>query len=89
MAFENSDECETVIGRDREIAALVKLWRRQPGPIAINLAAPDIAAQNPDHIAVTVIGPAIAILVHRAAEFGENNNDGVAPRLPQFSCQDG
>ena len=47
----------------------------------------DRAAQHPDDVAVAVIGAAVAVLVDRAAEFGDHRDDRVVPVRPQPVCQ--
>src|SRR5215471_15287749 len=64
VALEDCREHGAVVGRYRQVAALIELGLRQAGPVGIDPAAAYIAAQHPDDIAVAVIGAAIAVLVN-------------------------
>src|SRR6516165_10783406 len=79
MALEDDGEHRAVVGGDGEVAALVELGSREARPVAVDAAAANLAAQNPDDVAVTVVGAGVAVLVHRAAEFGEDDDDRIVP----------
>ena len=59
--------------------APVKLRRRKAGPVAVDSAAADTSAHDPDDVAVAVIGSVVAVLVNRAPKLGEYDNNGVIP----------
>ncbi len=71
------------VGRHREVALLVEARGREARPSAVNLAAFHRAAHHPHHVAVAVIGAAVAVLMHRAAELGNHQDDGVLVVRPQ------
>ena len=77
------------VGGDREVAPLVELRRRQPRPVAVDPAAVDRAAHHPDDVAVAVVGAAIAVLAHGAAELGEDDDHRVAPGAAEPAGQRG
>src|SRR4051812_45233585 len=79
MARDHGGHHTAVIGGDGEIAALEQRRHRQSGPLAIDLAAADAAAEYLDRVAVAVVGAAIPILFHGAAEFRQDHDDGVVP----------
>src|SRR5438270_2317873 len=79
MARDDRRQHGTEIGRHSKIAAFVERVRSKAGPLAVHPAALHGAAQYPDDIAVAVSGAAIAVLAHRAAEFGQHDNRGVPP----------
>src|SRR5260221_7170421 len=79
MASNYRHQHVAVIGGHGEIAALEQRVRRKTRPLAINSPAAYAAAQHPDDIAVAVIGAAVAILLHGAAEFGEHDDDRIVP----------
>ena len=49
----------------------------EAGPFSVDLAAVYWTAHYPHHVAVAVIGAAVAVLMHRAAEFRDHENHGV------------
>src|SRR5277367_2450051 len=65
------------VGRHSEVALLVQARRRESGPAAVDFAAFHWTAHHPHHVAVSVIGAAVAVLMHRAAEFRDHEDDGV------------
>src|ERR1700730_18572773 len=85
VAFEDCGEDHTVVGGDREVTALIELRRREAGPVAVDTAAADAAAQDPSYIPVAVLGAAIAVLSDPATELGENDDDGVVPGVAETS----
>src|SRR5579883_3334012 len=76
---ENRGKDLAEIGRHGEVAMLIELRRRQARPLAIDAAAPDRAAQNPDHVAVAVVGAVRVVLAQGAAELGDDDDGGVLP----------
>src|SRR5256885_7728206 len=79
MARDDRRQHGTEIGRHSKIAAFVERVRSKAGPLAVHPAALHGAAQYPEDIAVAGIGAAIAVLAHRAAEFGQHDTRGVPP----------
>src|SRR5437763_15749884 len=79
MARDDRRQHGTKIGRHSKIAAFVEHVRSEAGPLAVHPAALHGAAQYPGDIAVAVLGAAIAVLAHRAAEFGQHDNRRVPP----------
>src|SRR5947209_3930328 len=68
-----------VVGGDREIAAFVEPVGSEARPVAIDPAAIDLAAGEPDRVAAAVIGAAVAILFDGAAEFRDHDEDRIVP----------
>ena len=58
VAFENDRENGPVVGGPCEVAALIELPGREAGPVAVDAAAADAAAQNPDDVAMAVVSAA-------------------------------
>ena len=67
----------TKIRSEREVAAFVELLGLQAGPLAIDLATLNRPAHHEHAIRVAVVGPAVAVLVRGAAEFGHRNDHNV------------
>src|SRR6266850_7506205 len=65
------------IGRDREIAPFVPAIDREAGPLAVDVAAPDPAADDHHRVAVAVIRSAIAVLADRSPELRHRQDHGV------------
>ena len=89
MAFEDCCQHGAKVGGDGEIAPLVELRRSETGPITINPAAIDGAAQYPDDVAVAVIGAPVAVFPKGAAEFRQDDDDGVLPGLTRPAGEGG
>src|ERR1700736_2809884 len=81
MALEDRRQNRAEVGGDGEVAPLVELRRGETGPITVNPAAIDGAAQYPDDVAVAVIGAPVAVFAKGAAEFRQDDDDGVSPGL--------
>src|SRR5438105_12772322 len=79
MARDDRRQHGTEIGRQSKIAAFVERVRSKARPLAVHPAALHGAAQYPDDIAVAVIGAAITVLPHGAAELGQHDNRRVLP----------
>src|SRR5262245_39232688 len=77
MARRGLREERAEVGRDREVAALEELVRREPGPASVGAAAPHAAAEDEHGGPVAVIGAAIAVLGHGPAELGHRDHDDV------------
>src|SRR5262249_33853535 len=77
MACRDLGEERAEVGRDREVAALEELMRREPGPASVGAAAPHAAAEDEHGGGVAVIGAAIAILGHGPAELGHGDHDDI------------
>src|ERR1700683_3542708 len=56
------------VGRHCEVALLVEARGREARAPAINFSPLHRTAHHPHHVAVSVIGAAVAVLMHRAAE---------------------
>src|SRR5688572_10325067 len=77
------------IGGDRQVAAVVALLSRQPGPAAVDLATLDPGAEDHHRVAVAVIGAAIAVFGDRAPELGHRENDDVLHPVAEIAHQGG
>src|SRR5579883_2597317 len=67
----------TKIRGDGEVAALVELRFTQTRPSSVHSRAAHPAARHPHHVAVPVVGAAVAILPYRAAKFGHDEDYGI------------
>ena len=89
MALEDCGERRAEIGGDREVALLIEP-RRCRGPASPHKCGPLYgAAEHPDHVAVPVVSPAIAVLADGAAELGQHEDDSVAPSLARSAGEGG
>src|SRR5258706_6567559 len=79
----------TGIGGDGEIAAFEQLRGRKARPVAITAATAHPPAGQPDHVAVAMIGAAVAVLLNGAAELGDDDDDRVVPVATQAAGQRG
>ena len=73
-ADQNFAKHLAIVGRDIEIAAVIELVGMQTGPLAIDLAAIDIAADDKHNITVAVVGAAAGILLKGTTEFTHYHN---------------
>src|SRR5271167_3543405 len=89
VALEDRRQHGAKVGGDSEIAPLVELRRGETGPIAVNAAAIDGTAHYPDDVAVAVIGAPVAVLPKGAAEFRQDDDDGVLPGLARSAGKSG
>src|SRR5208282_733560 len=71
------------IGRYRQIALLIEVRCRESRPPAINFSPFHRSAHHPHDVAVPVIGATVAVLMHRAAELRDHQDDGVLVARPQ------
>ena len=58
----------------------------EAGPIAVDPAAAHVAAHDPHHVPVPVVGAAVAVFAHRPAELGDDQDDRVLPWGPSPSA---
>ena len=77
------------VGRDREVAALVALLAREPGPPAVDAAAADAAADHHHRVAVSVVGAAVAVLAHGPAELRHRQDDRVFHAIAEIGDERG
>src|SRR5579863_10432133 len=77
---EQASEHGAVVGQHRVVAVLKERGLRDLDLLAGDAATIDAAAHHPIDAAVTMIGAAVAVLAEGAAELGNNDDDGVAPR---------
>src|SRR6266851_8921744 len=89
MAGEYRGERAPVVGRHGEVAALEERGWREAGPLPVNPAAAHRPAEDPDRVAMPVVGAGIAILLHGAAEFGEHDDYGISPFAAEVLRQRG
>ena len=62
------------VGRHREVAVLVEVRRVEARPPAVDLSAADAAAEQQHDVGVAMVGAAIAVLLHGAAELGHRHD---------------
>src|SRR6476469_11126635 len=67
MPHEHFGKHIAEVGGHGQIARVVALVRRQPGPPAVNLPAAHVAADDEHGVAMAMVGAAIAVLGDRAA----------------------
>src|SRR5579872_2775315 len=77
MPHDDFAEHVAEVGRDREVASFVSMLDGEAGPAAVDLPAAHAAADDHHRVAVAVIGAAVAVLAHRAAELRHREDDGV------------
>lgn len=101
MAGDELAENGAEVGGDGEVAALVKLVGAKPGPLAVDAAPCNAAAEGEHHVGMAMVGTAVAILSGRPAEFGESHHGDVletiaeilpeggerAPKLAEEKCE--
>ncbi len=91
LKWRRADFAEDVaeIGGDGEVAILEELVGRERGPVAVDFAALDRAAHGEEAGAVAVIGAAIAVLVHGAAELAHGDDDDIGHAVAEVLMQRG
>ena len=77
MPRGNFGEHVAKIGRQCQIASFIQLLRCEAGPLAVDLAAVDGAAQREQAASMAVIGATRSVLPDRAPELGHRQNDDV------------
>src|SRR6266478_5016386 len=77
MLGENFADDGAKIGRERKVAAFVKLVIVQAGPFAIDLAALHVATHDEHAIRMAVVGTAIAVFLGGASELAHGHDDDV------------
>src|SRR5204863_2941987 len=77
------------VGGDGEIAALVALVDREPGPASIHAAAVHRTADEHHRVPVPVIGPAIAVLLHRPSKLRHRHDDDVFHAIAEIGDEGG
>src|SRR5438874_10944678 len=65
------------IGGDRKIAAVVALFDRKARPLSVHTPAAHATANHHHRVAMPVIGPTVAVLVHRSPKLRHRQHDGV------------
>ena len=58
-----------IIGGHAQVTTFVELFRRKSGPLSIDAATIDRAAEHEHHVGMAVIGSAGAVLLHGSAKF--------------------
>src|SRR6185369_3842556 len=77
------------VGREREIAPLVKLFLLEARPLAVYLAALYVAADHEQRAGVAVIRAAVSVLARHAAELGHRHDHDVVHSVAQVSDERG
>src|SRR5579872_1587202 len=79
LVLEQSGKHGAIIRKHRIVAVLKQRRLLDLDLLADDAPAIDAAAHHPVDAAVTMIGAAVAVLAERAAEFGDHDDDGIAP----------
>src|ERR1700761_2929958 len=79
LMLQQAGEHRAIIGQHRIVAILEQCRLLDLDLLAGDTATIDAATHDPVHAAVTVVGAAVAILAKRAPEFGNHDDDGIAP----------
>src|SRR5215471_4491027 len=73
-----------IVSCNGKIAALEELFFFKARPLSVNLAAVDRTADYHHEAAVSVIGSAVTVLFHRAAEFGHRYQENALHTAAHF-----
>src|SRR5215475_1209430 len=76
-----------IVGCNSEIATFEELFFFEARPLPVHLAAVDRTADHDHKAAMSVIGSAVAVLFHRAAEFGHRYQDNVLHAVSHFLAE--
>src|ERR1700730_6158172 len=79
QVLEQTRKHGAIIGQHRIVAVLKQRRLLDLDLFAGDASAVDAAAHHPVDAAVAVIGAAVAVLAKRTPEFGDYDDDGVAP----------
>src|SRR5215471_3673559 len=76
-----------IVGCNGEISTFEELVFFEARPLPVHLAAVNRTADHHHEAAVSVIGSAVAVLFHRAAEFGHRYQDNVLHTVAHFLAE--
>src|SRR5579863_2991168 len=79
QVLEQTRKHRAIIGQHRIVAVLKQRRLFDLDLLARDTSTIDAATHHPVDAAVTVIGAAVAVLAEGTAEFGDHDDDGVAP----------
>src|ERR1700722_1558011 len=79
QVLEQTRKHGAVIGQHRIVAVLKQRCLLDLDLFAGDASAVDAAAHHPVDAAVAVIGAAVAVLTKRTPEFGDHDDDSIAP----------
>ena len=86
MAAHDLREDAAEVRRDRQVAPVVALLAREARPAAVDLASADVLAADDHHrVPVAVIGAAVAVFRHCAAELAHRHDHHVVHRVAQVA----
>ena|SRR5437016_3888419 len=89
MLDEDLGEHAAKVGRQREVSALVELFGREAGPLAVDFTASDGASGEEHTTRMPVIRAARAVLPDRAPELGHRYDDDIAHAISEIAIQRG
>ena len=89
MTHDDLTEDVAEVGGDGEIAPVVPLFDRKARPLAVHAAAAHAAANHQHRVAVAVIGPAVAVLIHGAAKLRHRQHDRVRHAIAEVGDERG
>src|SRR5260370_14682356 len=89
MAREQLAEEVPEVGGECEVAALVEPARAEAGPASVGPAAPDLAPEHEREAGMAVVGAAVAVLAHGAAELGHGHQHHVRHAVAEVAVERG
>src|SRR5258708_11601439 len=90
MAAHNFGEYAAEVGRDGEVAPVVALFAREPGPAPVDLPAADVLSTDDHHgVAVAMVGAAVAVLGDGPAKLAHRQDDDVGHAIAEVPRQGG
>src|SRR5207245_8207419 len=89
MAHGHLAEHVAEVGRDGEVPSFVPPLGSKAWPTPVDAAAADAAADDEHRVTMAVVGPAIAVLMHRPAELRHRHNHGVLHTVAEIRDERG
>src|SRR5260221_11531818 len=86
-AGENLAEQIAEVGGQGQVAPLVELAGSEAGPAAVDLSALHGAAEDEGDARVAMVGPAVAVLAHRAPELRHGHHHHVGHAVAQVAVE--
>src|SRR5690348_9909206 len=77
------------IGRDREVALFEQRRAREPRPGTMDFPAANARSDREHHVAVAVIGAAVAVLSDRTSELRHGEHEDVVGGGPEVAAERG
>ena len=87
MLRSHFGEHRAEVRRERQVALLVELFARQPGPAAVHPMSLHFTADHEHGAGVSVVGPAIAVLAGHPPELRHRENHHIAHPVTEVGDQ--